>query len=151
MLGSNIHEIDGFLTDHILQTQFAQRFDGQITHSFATRDDSFSILVTSGIIESITCYKQFLFNGNVIGTAVMDFTGHLVNTFGKETAEPNENNYVEYDDGDIQHDVDFNHLNMFVTANEKDVILSVSVQSDWVIAFVMPTPEIVVVGQSTHS
>ena len=81
----------------------------------------------------------------------MDFTGHLVNTFGKETAEPNENNYVEYDDGDIQHDVDFNHLNMFVTANEKDVILSVSVQSDWVIAFVMPTPEIVVVGQSTHS
>lgn len=130
MLGSNIHDIEGFLTNHILQTQFANRVGKQITHCFATPDESYSISVQAGIIESITCYKEFLLGSNIIGALVSGFIGSLIDKFGNEKAEYNRDASVEYDNGDIQHDVNFDDLNMFVTVDEKDVILSVSVYSD---------------------
>lgn len=130
MLKSNIHELDDFLTDHILENQFALKLDKEITHSFVTRDDSHAISVTNGIIESVTCYRRFWFHCNIIGISVEDFSGNLIDAFGEERAKSYDDNYVEYDNGDIQHDVNFDELNIFVTVDEGDVILSVTIYSD---------------------
>ncbi|WP_422343218.1 hypothetical protein [Parasphingorhabdus sp.] len=126
VLGSNIHDTEGFLTDHILQNQFAEKTGDQITHCFDTPGESYSISVEAGVIVSITCYREFLFNGNVIGTTVSSLTDGLVDIFGNEKAEFYRDTDVEYDNGDIQHNVNFDDLNMFVTVDQDDVILSVS-------------------------
>jgi len=126
-LGDSINDMPSFLSSHCIRTQFSQKYDEEITHSFKSNDEAYSVLVTNDLIDSVQCHEIFIIENNIIGEHLSQAIIEIVNRFGGNSAIFICDTQIEYDDGDIQMDVDFDELGLVLTVNLDGIILSVGV------------------------
>ena len=124
-LDSNVDDFPSFFEKHYVENNLSMKSGEEITHSFASRDEAFSLCVTHGNIDSVRCRQTFVVETNIIGKHLALAIVEIVNRFGLEKAKFTCGDQIIYEDGDIQMDIDFDGLAIGITINLAGTILSV--------------------------
>ncbi|WP_416877166.1 hypothetical protein [Litorimonas sp.] len=125
LLNSKVDDFPNFFEKHYVENDLSMRSGEEITHSFTSRDEAFSLCVTHGIIDSVRCRQTFVVETNIIGKHLALAIVEIVNRFGLEKAKFTCDDQIIYQDGDVQMDINFDGLAINITINLEGTILSV--------------------------
>lgn len=94
---------------------FDQVYENSITKSYRSINHDISLLALEGAIESITFSEFFEIGSNVVGGHCLFAIEQLIRRFGPEKTLFSWDVPIEFEDGDVQMDMNFDELGLILT------------------------------------
>jgi len=109
--------------DHIFDLEFSE----EGSESYISLDENFQVTVENDIIQSLCCRSYFrVLNENVVGNSFEALMRSLEMRFNQKKITIQKDQFVLYDNGDMERDIDIPKFSIFATVDESGIIQSIS-------------------------
>ena len=120
-------DIKDFDKNNRLDCDFNEENSDLNSGHYVSNDGNFEITLHDGIVDSICCRKEFIvINKNVIGYYFSQLTDDLCKRFATSDLDLKRDDFIIYENGDIERDIDIDQFSIFATVDESSIIKSIS-------------------------